>query len=284
MLLINNRQSLRDDGELLPLIEQLATCVAEGRVVRSVQRGADSLRTAKGWLVFCDSQNQGMAVNIEGVVSSKSELRRRLNSLRCAQTVIESFGGTTGFSLRLTDAAECPSDWIMYQVSVAGGCILCAASLPSPKLPLQERRVLRRTPRIACPFVGYLPSEGLVSVGETWNLKELAVEWFDQRVCGHLRVGKEGIMVIQADNSVDFDEEGVAETPAPIGAVIRLDLGDIELSLDEIAALRAGSRIELQADMPMSCFMRVGSTVLAQGELSIGEDGGLVVRIQEVAG
>jgi len=36
-------------------------------------------------------------------------------------------------------------------------------------------------------------------------------------------------------------------------------------------ALRAGSVIELDVESPMKCFLRLGATTLAEGELSIAD-------------
>jgi len=88
-------------------------------------------------------------------------------------------------------------------------------------------------------------------------------------------------MTIQRNVAEEMDAEVERERSGMAGALIRLDLGEIELSLEEIVALRSGTAIELKADMPLRCFMRVGSTTLAQGELRT-EERGLVLVVKEV--
>jgi hypothetical protein len=283
MLQIENRQQLLEDGELLPLVEQLVACFTEGLPISGIYRGVRCLGSTPGWIVFQDSRNGGFAVNVEGLVRSRTNLRLRVNSLHHARRIIERFGGREGFPLKLTDRLQCPAEWTLYQVSLRGGSILCGMSSPPPLLShgvmIKEERVLR----VNTSFVGYLPVEGLVSVGEAWMLGSLLVECPDQRFRGRLFISQEGAMSIQRDAmSETGDDLGVAGGTTA-GALMRLDLGEIELSLHEVAALRSGSRIELKAELPLRCFMRVGTTTLAQGELQVdGEE--LSLRITEVMG
>jgi hypothetical protein len=70
--------------------------------------------------------------------------------------------------------------------------------------------------------------------------------------------------------------------PASGGGIgVRIDLGSLELTVDEIAALSPGVRIELDGSFPAECFLRVGATVLARGVLEQGE-GGFALRVQQV--
>ena len=63
--------------------------------------------------------------------------------------------------------------------------------------------------------------------------------------------------------------------------MVQLNLGEIELSLSQLAALRSGSRIELDAQMPFKCALRIGATTLATGEIN-QIDNRLSVRILEI--
>jgi flagellar motor switch/type III secretory pathway protein FliN len=107
------------------------------------------------------------------------------------------------------------------------------------------------------------------------EIDRLAFEIESQAVCGSLCVWGENGMAMHGD------ERGGAVSLGDRGVLMRLDLGDIDLSLDEIVALRAGSVIELEGGTPLRCFMRVGSTVLAEGEVSV-KDARLIVRVVSV--
>jgi len=61
---------------------------------------------------------------------------------------------------------------------------------------------------------------------------------------------------------------------------VRLDLGEIEIGIEELLALRAGSSIELTSEAPLRCFLRIGATTLAAGEIAIQGDK-LSIRVTE---
>jgi flagellar motor switch protein FliM len=112
-------------------------------------------------------------------------------------------------------------------------------------------------------------------------MRALRVECPQQRLWGVATVSEEGVMKVQSEDALNSGAGGVEVNAASAGALVRLDIGEIELSLQEIVALRSGTAIDLKAEMPLRCFMRVGSATLALGELAI-EDRGLVLRITEV--
>lgn len=283
MLHIENRQQLRDDGELLPLVERVTACLTGGAPIQSVQRCPRFLGATPGWVVFQDSQQSGFGINAEGLVGSRTNLRLKLNGLQYTRRIIEEFGGREGFPLMLTDRLQCPAGWVLYQVAVRTGSVLCAVSLPAPQLKGRSPAVPRQSITVSVPFIATLPWDGLMNVGATRVVRTLIVECREQRFRGELGVSEEGGMSIQRGSAVDVEEGGeVGKTTEP-GALIRLDIGEIELSLQEIVALRSGSKIELKAELPLPCFMRVGATTLAHGELQVNDDS-IVLRIKEVMG
>jgi hypothetical protein len=283
MLIIENREQLRIDGELLPLVEQVVSVVARDSKIRSIERAPNSLRHSPGWIVFSDSEIRGVALNLEGAVPSRTNLRLRLNCIGHAQRVVAGFGGRNKFPLWLTDREECPSDWALYRVSLCGGTILCAASSSQPVIMAQAVTRGRQLPDVALSFVGEVLWDGLISVGETRLVQPLKVECHQQRFSGFITVLEGGVMSFQSEEALRSGASEVQAKGELSGALVRLDIGDVELSLNELAALRSGTAIELKAELPLSCFMRVGATTLALGELSL--DGhGLVLRITEVVG
>jgi hypothetical protein len=281
MLHIENRGQLQDDGELLPMVERIAACMAGGASVQSVRRADRRLGAAPGWIVFRDEQERGVAVNVGGLIPSRTPLRLRLDAVQHALLIIECFGGRESFPLRLSDSQECPPHWTLYQAQVRSGSILCGVSLPAPDLIAQTKVRPRALPRVRCAFAGRLTWDDLIHVGQTRLTDVLMVECPAQKFIGILRITEEGSMTIQRNVAEEMDADVEREQSSAAGALIRLDLGEIELSLEEIVALRSGTAIELKADMPLRCFMRVGSTTLAQGELRT-EERGLVLIVKEV--
>lgn len=288
MLSIESRANLRVDGELIPLVEQLVSCIGFGDSIGAIERGKLELRQSPGWIVFYGSEQHGIAINLEGVVPSRSHLRLRLNSMQHAQQVVAGCGGRDDFPLWLTDREDCPVDWTLYRVSVLNGLILCAVSDPAPVLPAhllatasgRDIRIGRLT-RVNLVLVGYLCWSGIVSVGESCVMYSLPVACAQQRWRGEITVTEGGLMKIQSEDPFKSDlADGEIDTNSP-RAIVRLDIGEVELSLQEVLALRKGTAISLHVEMPLRCFMRVGATTLAQGELSL-EDQGLVLRITQV--
>jgi flagellar motor switch/type III secretory pathway protein FliN len=76
-------------------------------------------------------------------------------------------------------------------------------------------------------------------------------------------------------------EESNQIEPKADSVFVQINLGDIELSLKELAALRSGSRIEIDTQMPIQCALRIGSTTLASGEISRIDDK-VSVKIMEI--
>jgi flagellar motor switch/type III secretory pathway protein FliN len=283
MLHIENRQQLRDDSELILLVERVAACLTGGAAVQSVQRCPRFLGATPGWVIFQDARQAGFGINAEGLIVSRTNLRLKLNSLQHTRRIIDEFGGREGFPLMLTDRLRCPAEWTLYQVALRTGSVLCAVSLPAPRLVGKRPVITREEFRVSVPLIAALPWDGPMNVGETRVVQALSVECPQQRFQGKLRVSEEGGMSIQRGMAVDVEEGMEPEETTQPGALIRLDLGEIELSLQEIVALRSGSKIELKAELPLNCFMRVGATTLARGELQVDQDS-IVLRIKEVMG
>jgi flagellar motor switch/type III secretory pathway protein FliN len=82
-------------------------------------------------------------------------------------------------------------------------------------------------------------------------------------------------MAIEIQNG----EESQVVEAEPFG--VRIDLGEIRLSLEMLTALRAGTAIELDTTFPTECYLRIGATTLAKGMVR-SCDSGLTIDIEEV--
>lgn len=75
---------------------------------------------------------------------------------------------------------------------------------------------------------------------------------------------------------IDGDDSGISGEQL----LVRLDLGELEIGLQELLGLRPGSVIELAAACPLPCALLIGTTSLARGVIeSVGTT--LRVRISE---
>jgi flagellar motor switch/type III secretory pathway protein FliN len=68
----------------------------------------------------------------------------------------------------------------------------------------------------------------------------------------------------------DMNEGGVFEDSC---LPVRIELGEIELSVAEIANLRKGGVLEVDAPGQLRCFMRVGNSIVAEGIVRIKSEG-----------
>jgi flagellar motor switch/type III secretory pathway protein FliN len=278
MLALRNQHELAEHALLVPLIEQIALCVTSGSGVRALERLEDpAVRDLPGWVVFSDAAELGIGINLLGFVPDKTPLRRRLNSVHQARKVVECFSGASApFPLYLQEDSLCPDDWRVFRASTRAGSFLCAASFPIPELAFQGIHVARSLPWVRVPLVAEVAWSGEIAAGASHILSDVRVVNSEQRISGRLFLSEEGIMAIETSA---VEQEIVRESACDV--IMRVDLGEVQLPLEQLSALRAGSVVELDVKPPVTCFLRVGGTTLAQGELVVDE-AGLRLTIKEV--
>lgn len=269
-LTVRNRDALQERARSLPVIEAMLGEIVPAKHIRSIEVVSSSVCAEPGWIVLQDVRGRGLGINIMGVEPACTTLRRHIVCARGAHKLAHWMRGisTSGFTLRADPG--CPQGWGMVRVTTDSGSFLYAASecgVIAGRSPSE-----RGMPRVALRVVGTVVAkpewfeQGIIEVDR------LAFEIESQNVRGSLYVCAEKGM------GIHVEEDSAIESPGDSGVLMRLDLGDIELSLNEVVALRAGSVIELQGTEPLRCYMRVGSTVLAEGEVAVKEDR-IVVRV-----
>jgi flagellar motor switch/type III secretory pathway protein FliN len=277
MIQIANRTELERQAEDIPLVERLVECVMPGAHIRSVEPLLVGLECASPWIVFADEQGRGMALNLAGVVPNKTTLRQRLNWVDFARTVVRCFTTDPAhFPLRLQDTSSCPESWRHYQVKVGEGTLVCAASLPSPPIALQTHNQFDETVRVTLALQSCLVWRADISVGASQIFPDMPVVCVDQRCSGRLRISQEGTMTVAMMKHSD-DIQAVS----PQSLAIRVEIGEFELTLKELAGMRAGTLIELQSHFPLRCYLRIGTSTVGIGEL-VPADSGVRLTIQEL--
>jgi flagellar motor switch protein FliM len=121
---------------------------------------------------------------------------------------------------------------------------------------------------------GWCAPQGEGNDGVLGQFRAISLEIGTQIGRYELRVTEEGAMIV-----TKMEDEQASANAGPLG--VRLDLGEIEISLDELLTLRAGSSIELVTDGPVRCFLRVGATTFAAGEIVVSGEY-LTVRVTEI--
>jgi hypothetical protein len=127
-------------------------------------------------------------------------------------------------------------------------------------------------PSGAIPFLkvhvfGEVYSEVASDVGVRVGISSLTVKIPEFFIEGRLVIDKEKGMAIEVVSEV---EQG------NILPAVRIDLGELEISLADVLGLRAGSVVKLGPYAPLKCFLRIGSSTLAEGEFRSLEDGAVI--------
>lgn len=275
MLTIRNKRELRENAELIPLIEQVALCVSSGSMVRRISAERHSPKISEGWVIFQNTEMQGFGINLTECTPGATTLRRRLLQVGQVQKLARCFVGTEDMPLFWTTAEACPEAWRIFRVEARMGAFLCATSFPPPAAVFQGIHVSRAIPKVSLKLLAYVDVDGRLEAGKSMFMPKLCVEFVGQRLRGELMTTEGGIMRVENAESSEI----ISKSDDKV--VMQIDLGEIELSLDELMAIRAGGVIELEVATTMRCFMRVGNTTLAEGELSV-EDGGVSIRVTDL--
>lgn len=277
MLHLTNRDELARASKLFPLIEKVALCMSSGSAVKVVEEAGHPEKELAGWIVYADEQQCGIAIHLGEMVPSETPLRRRVNYVTHAQRLARCFGAREGaFPLHLCETLVCPPDWIAYRVSLRTGTLLCATSVPTPELIFQGIHLTRPERRVTLTLQAYAAWNAGISIGSSQEYRNLALVFDDQGVRGCVTFVEEGAMLVDT-SCVQIDTE-----PSSGSSVhVRVDLGEVQLSIDEVAALRAGSKLEVAAEFPLQCYLRIGTATLAVGEIS-RVDGGLRITLTEI--
>jgi hypothetical protein len=280
MLPIRNKQQLTENGVLIPVIEQLALCVSGGTSIRMLEAAESTALEMSGWLVYKDAASRGIAFHSDRFAPAATALRRTVSFVQYAQRIVSGFSGLDGFPLNLDESQICPVDWRIFRAHVRSGSFLCGISLPPPVISFNGIHVARGVPNVRVPFIGSISWSGDLRVGESIVATSFGIECPGQQVKGELFLSEGGVMTIKplAESQVEGQEPPAS---AAREAILRLDIGEIQLSLSELLALRNGSEILLHSQLPIKCFMRVGTTTVAEGELDVAENG-VKLTVREV--
>lgn len=280
MIEIRNVSTLLERASRMPLIEDVALCLSGGGTQGAILRVEEApTEDLTGWMVVRCGDDRGFAVQVDSLLPSYSELRRRLNFLDVARKVVAAFGGGTE-KFEITDAEDIPEDWLRWNVMLKQGAFLCASSPETPALSFRGVYVapspkLVKVPLSLYGIVSEIDRRTSYTTGDVLRVFQVRgwLEGIDE--CVDITIGMEGTM------SVTVNNEGETEIVTDSSFGVRIDVGEIRLSLDMVAALKGGATIELDAALPMVCFLRVGATTLAKGLLRT-TDGGVSVEIEEV--
>lgn len=266
---IHNRDSLRAEQALLPFARYLSRVLTSSGVIREVSLEAQAPRD--GWIVFQGEDERGFAVRCEDPVASLSPLQRSLDRVRRAQAVVKGLGGPRAFPFTLSSRPEPPESWRVCKVVGVVSTVWCGSSLPVLEPPARSVEEIWN-PVARTKLYAMLVNGGDVARGERVLIQELLVELPELGIVGHCYV-RGGSMTIEVE-----EQGGAFEQRVP---GVRLDLGEIEVRLSDLVGLRPGAVLDLGGASLERCYMRLGSTILAEGRFESSE-GKLTLTIESV--
>ena len=263
-----NANELQREAVMRPILERIAYLVAPNGRLRQIAAEERKPTESDGWMCFVAPQSSGIALQLSEWPTFASPLRQALCRAHIARRVAAEFSRHSP-QLVWQEHTQPGDDWTLFTIRFEEGECLCACTSSVTELiPVQDRGgATGRRVRIEA----FSEAHSLQSL-ET-GVAEIQLRLPALRVRGFLRVSKGGEMSVRIEGN---DSGEVANT-----AVVRLDLGEIEIGLLELLGLRPGSVIELGTMSPLPCALRIGTTNIAQGVI---ESVGATLRVRITAG
>lgn len=265
-----NAGALRREHEILCMAERIAQkLVPEGLKYSLTERAyAESPRSK--WMVLTGTSSAGLAINISQYATDATPLTHMIDTVKvlCQAGTFMQNNALEG--LILSGHGEISEGWRVFDVDFLRGRLWIGVSEQLPWKALIRESLERYAvkTRVSCKVYGFAPAFH----EDSWQLfvQEISVSLRDLAVRGVLRVGEGGSMSIEVlDRGVEGESfEGLVDTTFSV----RLDLGEIEMSLAELAALRPGSVIELAHVGPLHCFLRIGTGEVRRGVVRMKAD------------
>lgn len=260
---VHNREALRSDRELYPHIEACVATVVDRQLLKRVLRSDVADWGRSDWLVFQDENGRGFGLCGDEVSSSKT-IQSKLKQATALWRIGTALRGRAEPRLTLREGYAPPSDWAIFKVLLQNDEMWCAISTPSPFIPGVVPNA-GFVGSVRARVFGAMAITDVPIVGALLSFDSLVVRIVDFDVDGVLRIEKGGNMTIDI---TDRGREDDMNVPG-----VRLDLGELEISLQDLLALQSGEVIALGPVDPMTCYLRVGSSLIARGELRQSEEG-----------
>jgi hypothetical protein len=267
VLSVRNREALRADRELYPSVEACVATIVDRRLIQGIQKSEDRNWGDSDWLIFRDEHGAGFGL-CGNEVSAAGTIQSTLKQATALWKVGKVLRGRSESPLTWSDDGAPPSDWIVFKVVLLHDEMWCAISTPSPSIPgvLPPQQSLAS---VRARVLGSMPVTDVPLVGGSISFDTLTVRVTEFDMEGVLQFDKGGTMTLEITATIGNEKD----TPVP---GVRIDLGELEIALQDLLALKPGEVIALGPLDPMACHLRVGSSVIARGELRQGEEGAVI--------
>ncbi len=266
---IHNREALRMEQAILPFARYVSQVLTSSGVVRDLTH--ETRFPHDGWVIFQGEGERGFGIRCDHESASFSPLQRALELVRCAHLMVKGFGGARAFPFTFSLRSRPPDSWRVCKVVGVVSTVWCSSSMPVLEPPARTIGE-PRDPMVRTGLLGYLPSVGEATVGARLAVDEFAVWLPEVGIVGRC-YSNGGDMTVEVEEVRDVLERHVPG--------VRIDLGEIEVRLSDLVALRPGAVLDLGEARLERCSMRLGSTILAEGRFTTC-DGRLTLTIESV--
>lgn len=266
-LRLTNRLQLTHECRVVALVEGIVSALGVD-ASPSVEWHVDDrpLERAGGWLVAHDGAECGFAIFFDDINEFTTPVRRWVGYAHCAERLGKLFAKDGSHPVVIVQRNAPPAQWRLIPVRARERLIRCAVShdVATIVAPMASSRDSFGAIRIA--LEGRVGLSDRVAPGLEYQTRLIrayapSIQW-----SGVLAIGKQGEVSMVSD----MNEGGVFEDSC---LPVRIELGEIELSVAEIANLRKGGVLEVDAPGQLRCFMRVGSSIIAEGIVRIKSEG-----------
>lgn|GEM_PF-5807607 len=271
-LAIGNIDAIREEAILM----SFASSVVESVVLRSRGSSAALLdpRDAphRGWSVLQDLRGTGIAIHVGEIIPSDTVLAEVTTRLRSAQTVSRFLEGLQPRALLMQEQDVLSPEWRVVVLRFDSVCAWFGV-VGDWRVWAKEQAVSSNGSQVRMSLVAHSEQEIEVVVGQEIKFSELRVVLEESGLTGK-------ILPIEGERmSIQFDEDAEREFEWTPG--VSLELGELEMKLEDLLALKPGHNLEIASPHPARVYLRVGRSQLAVGQLELRE-GGLVVKVTEI--
>jgi hypothetical protein len=255
VLTLQNSDDVRRDAALIPFVERL------GRVLQPLSQEVEVFAVSQEvapvtpWLVLTDERDRGLAVWGDDLEPAQTPIRRAIVETHRA-TRIGAVLNECGLSaIRMRAISSPPETWRQFEIRFRDERCLCALdpSIGEEISPLVLPTVGRRSIRLRIEsFVEAVQEHGV-------EIESLPV-WIPE-------LQRSGTMCISEDGKMacEINHERYEESDRLLR--VRVDLGEIELALEDLLSIRVGSRLDIGTAGPIECSLSIGAQALARGIL-----------------
>jgi hypothetical protein len=269
---ISNIDALREDAAIALLARTVARSVMPNASFRFDDTRDPACVPKAGWSVLRDAQGNGIALHVGEIVPSGTLLSGIVARLESARALSRFLDSSEPRGFVMVEDEVLSDQWRLSAVHSRHKTLWFGVLGEWQSLSTQEGQS-RDDTRVRISLVGQIDQRHDLRSGDELECCSLRLEFVGRGLSGKIVSVRGGKM------SVRVDEESQQEFSNAPG--IKLELGELEMKLDDLLALQPGHVIEVEVPRPIQAYLKIGHSQLALGHLEIRETG-FAIKVAEV--